>query len=99
MKSKDITQHLDVGRVQVLRWRERYAQFRLAGIERDLPRAAPPATVDVALTTQSKPEAATHRSTRTMRSAGHQRRQRVASLARQWTQTTHRSRFQCVAGF
>ena len=56
--------------MQVSRWRERYAQSRLAGIERDLPRGAPPATVDVALlvyrTTQSKPEAATHWSTRTM---------------------------------
>ena len=61
---------LGVGRVQVSRWRERYAQSRLAGIERDLPRGAPPATVDVArlveLTTQSKPAAATHWSTRTM---------------------------------
>ncbi|MBP0625285.1 hypothetical protein J8I82_36315 [Cupriavidus sp. LEh25] len=40
---------------------------RLAGIEHDLPRGAPPLKVDVArlveLTTQSKPEAATHWST------------------------------------
>jgi transposase len=68
--SKDIAVQLGVGRVQVSRWRERYAESRLAGIERDLPRGAPPATVDVArlveLTTQSKPEAATHWSTRTM---------------------------------
>ncbi|EQD73624.1 tISRso5 ISRSO5-transposase protein, partial [mine drainage metagenome] len=49
---------------------ERYAQHRLAGIERDRPRGAPPPKVDVArlveLTTQSKPSAATHWSTRTM---------------------------------
>ena len=68
--SKDIAEELGIGRVQVSRWRERYAQSRLAGIERDLPRGAPPVTVDVArlveLTTQSKPEAATHWSTRTM---------------------------------
>ena len=48
-----------VGRVQVSRWRERYAQSGLAGIERDLPRGAPPVKVDIArlveLTTQSKP--------------------------------------------
>ncbi|MEO8122046.1 MAG: IS630 family transposase, partial [Rhodoferax sp.] len=73
MKSQDIAQQLDVGRVQVSRWRERYAQSRLAGLERDLPRGAPPATVDVArlvaLTTQSKPAAATHWSTRTMAAA------------------------------
>jgi len=54
----------------VSRWRERYAQSRLSGIERDLPRGAPPAKVDVArlveLTTQTKPKAATHWSTRTM---------------------------------
>ena len=69
-QNKDIAQMLDIGRVQVSRWRSRYAQHRLVGIERDLPRGAPPATVDVArlveLTTQSKPEAATHWSTRTM---------------------------------
>lgn len=85
MKSKDIAQHLDVGRVQVSRWRERYAQSRLAGIERDLPRGAPPATVDVArlvaLTTQSKPEAATHWSTRTMAAA---LGVSAASVSRHW---------------
>jgi transposase len=68
--NKDIAEQLGVGRVQVARWRERYAQSRLAGIERDLPRGAPPAKVDVArlveLTTQTKPVAATHWSTRTM---------------------------------
>jgi len=70
MQNKDIAEQLGVGRVQVSRWRERYAESRLAGIERDLPRGAPPVKIDVArlveLTTQSKPEAATHWSTRTM---------------------------------
>ena len=70
MQNKDIAQQLDVGRVQVSRWRERYAQWRLSGIERDRPRGAPPGKVDVArlveLTTQTKPKAATHWSTRTM---------------------------------
>ena len=70
MQNKDIAQQLDVGRVLVSRWRERYAQSRFSGIERDLPRGAPPAKVDVArrveLTTQTKPKAATHWSTRTM---------------------------------
>ena len=70
MRNKDIAKQLDVGRVQVARWRERFAQSRLEGIERDLPRGAPPVKVDVArlveLTTQSQPKAATHWSTRTM---------------------------------
>ena len=70
MQNKDIAARLNVGRVQVARWRERYAQSRLAGIERDRPRGAAPLKVDVArlveLTTQSKPNAATHWSTRTM---------------------------------
>ena len=70
MQNKDIAAKLGVGRVQVARWRERFAQSRLAGVERDLPRGAPPVKVDVArlvaLTTQSKPKAATHWSTRTM---------------------------------
>jgi transposase len=70
MQSKDIAAQLGIGRVQVSRWRERYKHARLAGIERDLPRGAPPVKVDVArlveLTTQSKPEAGTHWSTRKM---------------------------------
>jgi transposase len=70
MQNRDIAQQVGVGRVQVARWRGRYAQARLAGIVRDLPRGAPPLKVDVArlveLTTQSKPKAATHWSTRKM---------------------------------
>ena len=70
LQNKEIAAQLDIGRVQVARWRERYGELRRAGIERDLPRGAPPVKVDVArlveLTTQSKPEAATHWSTRTM---------------------------------
>lgn len=70
MQSKDIAVKLGVERGQVSRWRKRYATQRLSGIERDLPRGAAPLKVDVArlvaLTTESKPEAATHWSTRTM---------------------------------
>jgi transposase len=69
-QNKDIAEQLGVGRVQVSRWRERYVQSRLAGIEHDLPRGAPPVKVDAArlveLTTQAKPSAATHWSTRKM---------------------------------
>lgn len=64
MQNKDIAVELGVDRGQVSRWRERYSKQRLAGIERDLPRGAAPFKVDVArlvaLTTESKPEAATH---------------------------------------
>jgi transposase len=70
LQNKDIAERLAIGRVQVGRWRDRYAASRLAGIERDLPRGAPPVKVDVAklveLTTQTSPEAATHWSTRKM---------------------------------
>ncbi|WP_236466573.1 MULTISPECIES: IS630 family transposase [Pseudomonas] len=69
-QNQDIATQLGIGRVQVSRWRERYIESGLAGIERDLPRGAPPVKVDVArlveLTTQSKPEPATHWSTRKM---------------------------------
>lgn len=58
-QSKDITTEPGIGKVRFSRWRERYAQSRLAGIERDLPRGAPPVTVEVtrlvALTTQARP--------------------------------------------
>ncbi len=70
MQNTEIAAQLNVGRMLVGRWRDRYLQSRLAGIKRDLPRGAPPAKVDVArlvaLTTEGKPEAATHWSTRTM---------------------------------
>jgi hypothetical protein len=64
LQNKDISEQLGIGRVQVARWRERYLESGLQGIERDLPRGAPRVKVDVAklveLTTQSTPEAATH---------------------------------------
>lgn len=70
MQNKEIAEQVGVGRVQVSRLRARYAQSRMAGIERDLPRGAPPAKVDAArlveLTTQSRPATATHWSTRKM---------------------------------
>lgn len=70
LQNLQIAEHLGIGRIQVARWRRRYGQRRLSGIERDLPRGAPPKKVDLAqlveLTTQSKPEAATHWSSRKM---------------------------------
>src|SRR5215831_9697410 len=70
LQNKEIADLVGVGRVQVGRWRERYIEAGLEGIERDLPRGAPPLKVDVQelveLTTQGKPEAATHWSTRKM---------------------------------
>ena len=70
LRNKDIAERLGIGRVQVARWRERYLESGLQGIERDLPRGAPPVKVDVAklvqLTTQCTPKAATQWSTRTM---------------------------------
>lgn len=70
MQNQRIAEQLGIGRIQVARWRGRFAQMRLSGIERDLPRGAPPKKVDLAqlveLTTQAKPEAATHWSTRKM---------------------------------
>jgi transposase len=84
-QNKDIAAELGIGRVQVARWRGRYAQERLAGIERDLPRGAPPAKVDAArlveLTTQSQPAAATHWSTRTMAAV---LGVSAATVSRQW---------------
>ena len=70
LHNTDIAERLSLGRVQVARWRERYLAGGVQGIERDLPRGAPPVKVDVAklveLTTQTTPQAATHWSTRKM---------------------------------
>jgi len=69
-KNKEIAEQINVGRVQVSRWRKRYAAQRLEGIERDLQRGAPPCKVDVEQliekTTQSTPVNATYWSTRCM---------------------------------
>ena len=84
-QNKDIADELGVGRVQVSRWRNRYAGSGLAGIERDLPRGAPERKVDVKklveLTTQNKPDAATHWSTRKM---GVKLGISAASVSRHW---------------
>lgn len=62
LQNKDIAEQLDIGRVQVARRRERYLESCLQGIERDLPRGAPPVKVDVTklveLTTQTTPQVA-----------------------------------------
>jgi transposase len=65
-----IAELVGVGRIQVGRWRERYAAGGLKGIEQDLPRGGRKPKVDpaeiVRLTTQTKPEGATQWSTRTL---------------------------------
>lgn len=70
LDNKAIATELGIGRVQVGRWRERYAEGGLPVIERDLPRSGRKHIVDAAeivrLTTQATPKAATHWSTRTL---------------------------------
>lgn len=70
LQNREIAEKLGIDRMTAECWRQRYLESGLEGIERDLPRGAPPVKVDVArlveLTTQSTPEAATHWSTRKM---------------------------------
>jgi transposase len=70
LENLEIAQRLGVGRVQAGRWRSRFAQDRVKGIERDQPRSGRGKTIDeaeiVRLTTQTTPENATHWSTRKM---------------------------------
>ena len=58
LQNLQIAQELGVDRIKAGRWRQRYIESGIAGIERDLPRGAPPAKMDVAklveLTTQTK---------------------------------------------
>ena len=102
-QNKDIARELGVGRVQVARWRQRYTEAGLAGIERDLPRGVPPVKVDVArlveLTMQDKPEVATHWSTRTMAS---ELGVSAASVSRHWRANgvpSENSIFKPVSGY
>jgi len=70
LQNREIAEQLGIDRMTAGRWRQRYLESGLEGIERDLPRGAPPVKVDAArlveLTTQTTPEAATHWSTRKM---------------------------------
>jgi transposase len=84
-QNQEIASQLGIGRVAVSRWRERYIALGLAGIERDLPRGAPPKKIDVArlieLTTQTSPECATRWCTRTMAA---EMGMHSATVARHW---------------
>ncbi len=71
--NKDIATELKTGMKTVCQWRSRFAKQGLAGIEKDAPRGAKPASTTAALaaeivrkTTTEKPPAATHWSTRTL---------------------------------
>lgn len=70
LDNQSIARQLNAGRVQVGRWRQRYAEGGLAAIEKDLPRGGRKASIDhqriIELTTQTTPENATHWSTRRM---------------------------------
>jgi transposase len=71
-----IATDLDMDPGKVGRWRKRFAQHGLSGIEKDLPRGGRPATIRAAvatkiveMTTRSTPPNATHWSTRTLAAA------------------------------
>jgi transposase len=70
LENQHIATQVGVGRVQVSRWRDRYADGGLSAIEQDLPRGGRPAHIDAAeivrRTTQTTPRAATHWSTRSL---------------------------------
>ena len=70
LDNRKIAELVGVGRIQVGRWRERYARGGLKAIEQDLPRGGRKPKVDpaeiVRLTTQTKPQGATQWSTRTL---------------------------------
>ena len=65
--NKEIAAELNTGMKTVCQWRKRYIELGPAGIEKDAPRGAKPATTTSALaaeivrkTTTEKPPAATH---------------------------------------
>lgn len=81
----EIAEKLQIGRHTVARWRRRFAEFGVCGIEKDAPRPGRARTLDaeeiIRLTTQQKPANATHWSTRSMaRASGFSE----ASVRRVW---------------
>ena len=76
MKNQEIAAHCDTSKPTVIRWRKRFAEQRLAGIEQDAPRPGRMPSIEkevveeiIRKTTQEKPHAATQWSTRTMAKA------------------------------
>ena len=72
-QNQTIADLLGMDRRQVSRWRRRFVEKRLAGIEKDLPRGGRKAhkreqwtTSTIEATTQSQPSDATHWSVRTL---------------------------------
>ena len=75
-ENKDIASELKITRGSVARWRDRFAESGVAGLEKDAPRGGrPPKARDdlvrriIEMTTQQKPANATHWSTRTLAEA------------------------------
>ena len=75
-ENKDIATELGITRAKVGRWRDRFAEHGVAGIEKEAPRGGrPPKTRDdlvgkiIEMTTRQKPANATHWSTRTLAEA------------------------------
>src|SRR3954471_6274019 len=75
-ENKDIAADLEISRGAVARWRDRFAERGVAGLEKDAPRGGrPPKERDdlirriIEMTTQQKPANATHWSTRTLAEA------------------------------
>jgi transposase len=75
-QNKDIALELKIARGTVARWRDRFAESGIAGLEKDAPRGGrPPKARDdlvrriIEMTTQQKPTNATHWSTRTLAEA------------------------------
>jgi transposase len=75
-ENKDIALELKISRGAVARWRDRFAESGVAGLEKDAPRGGrPPKSRDdlvrriIEMTTQQKPDNATHWSTRTLAEA------------------------------
>lgn len=73
MTNKEIALEIRTDRMTVARWRNRFRQLRVAGIEKDAPRGGRPVTAGrevvrmiIERTTQTKPRNATHWSVRTL---------------------------------
>lgn len=61
---REIARQLGIGRIQAARWRGRFADGGVEAIQADLPRSGRQARIDAAeivrVTTQTKPQGATH---------------------------------------
>jgi hypothetical protein len=96
LRNQEIAEEMGIGRIQVARWRGRYADMRLAGIERDLPRGGGYCTLGGVDDTEQTGGGDALEHAQDGRGPWCPFVQRLAALAGGWTEAAHRAWIQSL---